>query len=93
MWKAAEALTATEVQKEELKKWVRSGKTEQRVAFRCHIILRAISGESNNAIAKGLQISRPTVILWRNRFQEGGLQSLCEDMPRGRSFPLFRRKQ
>lgn len=93
MWKAAEPLTATEEQKEEMLMWLRSGKTEQRVAFRCHIVLHAIAGKSNNAIAKELRTSRPTVILWRNRFKEGGTESLCEDLPRGRSFPALPRKK
>lgn len=73
--------------------WLRSGKTEQRVAFRCHIVLRAIAGKSNNAIAAELNTSRPTVILWRSRFMEGGHEALCEDLPRGRSFPALSKKK
>lgn len=93
MWKTAEPLTATKEQKHELMMWLRSGKTEQRVAFRCHIVLHAIAGKSNNAIAKELRTSRPTIILWRNRFKKGGTESLCEDLPRGRSFPALSRKK
>lgn len=89
MWSAANPLTATEKQKRQLMTWLRSGKTEQRIAFRCHIVLHAIAGQSNNAIATGLRTSRPTVILWRGRFAEGGPEALCEDLPRGRSFPAL----
>ncbi len=48
---------------------------EQRVAFRCHIVLRAIAGQSNNAIAKELQTSHPTVVLWRERFAQRGAEA------------------
>lgn len=92
MWQSATSLEATEEQKQQLMQWLRSGKTEQRVAFRCHIVLNAIAGKSNNAIATELRTSRPTVILWRNRFKEGGPQSLCNDLPRGHSFPALSRK-
>jgi FixJ family two-component response regulator len=44
------------------------GREEQRVAFRCHIVLRAIAGRSNTAIAKELRTSRPTVLLRRAHF-------------------------
>ena len=93
MWTAASPLTATDKQKEQLMTWLRSGKTEQRVAFRCHIVLRAIGGESNNAIATGLQTSRPTVILWRDRFEKSGPEALREDLPRGRSFSALSQKK
>lgn len=92
MWTAATPLSATDAQKEQLMLWLRSGKTEQRVAFRCHIVLHAIAGRSNNAVAKQLRTSRPTVILWRNRFEEGGPAALREDLPRGRSFPALPKK-
>ena len=54
MWKVAHELDATESQKRQLIQWIRSGTTQQRVAFRCHIVLKAIDGKSNNAIAKEL---------------------------------------
>jgi transposase len=57
------------------------------VAVRCHIVLRAIAGQSNNAIAKELQTSRPTVLLWRERFARGGTEAPTQDLPRGRRIP------
>lgn len=93
MWKTAPPLSATKEQKKQLLTWVRSGKTEQRIAFRCHIVLRAIEGKSNNAIADELDTSRPTVIQWRNRFHKGGPQALCVDLPRGKSFPALSKKK
>lgn len=93
MWSPSNALSATENEKQQLAAWVKSGTTQQRVAFRCHIILRAISGESNNAIAKALSTSRPKVIVWRKRFAEGGCQALTHDLPRGQRIPPLPRKQ
>jgi transposase len=64
----------------------------QKVAFRSHIILRAIEGKSNNAIAREVNTSRPTVILWRKRFKGKGTVSLLLDLPRGKSFAPLPRK-
>lgn len=86
MWTASLPLAATLEQKKQLLIWVRSGNTMQKVAFRSHIILRAIDGKSNNTIAKEVNTSRPTVILWRKRFEEKGTASLLVDLPRGKSF-------
>lgn len=69
-----------------LEGWVRSGKTEQRVAFRAKIILRAADGFSNHTIAKTLSTSRPTVIDWRKRYETEGIAGLTHDRPRGKAF-------
>ena len=70
----------------ELERIVRSGKTEQRIGLRARIVLGAADGKSNNALAKELKTSRPTVLDWRERFAEGGIKALYDDRPRGRSF-------
>ena len=68
-----------------LERWAEAQKTPQSVALRARIVLRAAAGESNSAIARTLGVSRPTVILWRSRFAEGGPQALTETKPgRGR---------
>lgn len=92
MWLASLPLKATVGQKEQLLMWVRSGSTMQKVAFRSHIILRAIEGKSNNTIAREVHTSRPTVILWRKRFEKGSMQSLLVDLPRGKSFAPLPKK-
>ncbi len=38
----------------------------------------AADGESNSAIARALGVSRPTVIMWRERFAKRGPQALSE---------------
>jgi transposase len=86
MWAGSTALTVTPAARQELERLVRSGKTEQRIALRARIILGAADGKSNNALARELNTSRPTVIDWRRRFAEGGVEALDDDRPRGRSF-------
>jgi hypothetical protein len=77
-----------------LERLVRSGKTEQRVAFRSRIVLQAAKGWSNSAIAEALGTSRPTVIDWRKRYEAEGIAGLSHDRPRGRSFqPIARDKE
>ena len=93
MWMSSSALAATPESRQELERIARSGKTEQRVALRARIVLGAADGKSNNALARELGTSRPTVLDWRRRFAEGGVAALYDDRPRGRSFlPLSRAK-
>ena len=73
------------VERQKIQQWVAAQGTPQQVAVRCRIILAAAAGESNVAIAERLSVNRNTVILWRNRFAEEGLDGLWEIAPgRGR---------
>jgi len=85
MWKTASALIMTEDQRKTLEAWVRARKTPQRVVLRSHICLLATEGVSHNAIAKRLNSTRTTVLLWIKRFREQGLPGLSEDAPHGPS--------
>jgi transposase len=68
-----------------LERWAGAQKTPQSVALRARIVLLAAAGASNSAIARALGVSRPTVILWRSRFEAAGPQALTETRPgRGR---------
>src|SRR3981189_2602817 len=87
MWASSAALAITPEARQELERLPRSAKTEQRVVLRARIVLGAAEGKSNNALARELNTSRPTVIDWRRRFAEGGVKALDYDRPRGRSFP------
>ena len=64
--------------------WVQAKTTAQRIALRSRICLLA-QGQSNNSIARQLGVTRPTVLLWRQRFAERGPVGLSEDAPHGRS--------
>lgn len=75
----------TSEQRGTLEAWVRAKTTPQRMALRSQICLLAAEGKSNNAIAQQLSTSRPTVILWRKRFEELGPEGLTRDAPHGPS--------
>ena len=69
----------------QLEQWESSHGTPQQVALRCRIILGAVAGEDNVAIAEGLGVSRPTVQRWRKRVAEQGIGEVWEIAPgRGR---------
>src|SRR5207249_11461441 len=69
----------------ELEKWESSYGTPQQVALRCRIILGALAGQDNVAIAEQLGVSRPTVQLWRKRVSDQGIGQVWEIAPgRGR---------
>src|SRR6202049_1588311 len=93
MWTSRAALARRPGINRKLERIVRSGQTEQRMALRARIVLGAAGGKSNNALAKELETSRPTVIDWRQRFAEGGVAALYDDRPRGRSFKPLARAQ
>ena len=94
MWTSSAALAITPENRLELERIVRSGKTEQRIALRARIVLGAADGKSNNALAKELKTSRPSVLAWRQRFAEGGVKALYDERPRGQSFkPLAGTKE
>lgn len=68
-------------QEKELLRLVRAYNTPRKMVLRASIILAAAKGESINCIARQLHTSRPTVILWKKRFVEKGLDGL-QDMPK-----------
>jgi transposase len=89
MWNAAAPLTMTDEQRRTIEAWHRASNTPQGIALRAKIVLLATDGAANNRIATELGINRSTVILWRKRFQAGGVDALTDIQPgRGRR-PLY----
>ena len=85
MWDPPEALPLTEDHRRTLQAWVAAHSTPQKLVFRARIVLLAADGLANRRIAHTVGTSRPTVILWRQRFLTGGPTALTEDRPgRGR---------
>ena len=85
MGKKTQNLPMTVDERELLESWIRAKTTPQRVAFRAQICLFAADGMSATEIADRMKTSRPTVLLWRKRFQEQGPEGLTKDAPRGPS--------
>ena len=85
MPKSADALPVSPEESRTLEAWVRAQNTPQSVVLRARIALLAADGLANSRIARELDVSRPTVILWRRRFVEGGPSALTQIAPgRGR---------
>jgi hypothetical protein len=84
------AVSLTDDQRLELKLISRSGKGSVRRAVRARILLKSDIGESDQEIAKALDIGEATVERIRKRFAAGGVQAAVERLPQPER-PLKRR--
>ena len=85
MWSVPAPLNLSDQNRTTLTTWINARNTPQKIVLRARIILLAAEGNANQRIAQELGTSRPTVILWRERFASGGPAALLEDEPgRGR---------
>ena len=78
----AAALAVTEQQRRELSQFSNIRSAPQGVALRIKIILGAADGVANKVLARQLETSLPTVLLWRGRFEAEGVLGLLGDHPR-----------
>jgi len=78
---SAPALIVSEQDLQTLSSWIRSSSIEAGLAERARIVTLAAHGVPNTEIAKRLGVSRPTVIGWRQRYQDAGIDGLV-DRPR-----------
>lgn len=62
----------------------RSPTVQAGLAQRARILLLAAEGHSNTAIADRVGVSRPTVLVWRQRYVEAGLDGLVDRARQGR---------
>ncbi len=74
-------------QRRTLEAWIRAHNTPQSISLRAKITLLAADGLPNVRIAREVGVSRPTVILWRQRFLRGGPDALTTILP-GRGHPV-----
>src|SRR5215468_640055 len=79
---AAPPLPLTEREREQLLQLMKLRSTPQSVALRIQIVLRAAEGIANKVLARQLSTTLPTVLLWRERYKDGGLAGILEDRPR-----------
>jgi transposase len=94
MWEAAKALPLSVGERELLEGFARAGSTPQKIALRIRIVLRSAEGVANHRLAAELGTSRATVLRWRQRFEQAGLEGLLEDAPRpGRKRRLTTEKE
>jgi transposase len=71
----------SEIERQQLERWRRAGKTEKRMLVRIEIVELAAQGLSSRQIAMRLKRRRPTVLKWRRRFCQQRLEGL-RDAPR-----------
>jgi len=84
MGRVATAVNLTEDEREELERWIRSAKTEQRLTFRARVVLSAASGEGSASIARREGVRLNTVSTWRMRFADKGIAGLQDEQRVGR---------
>src|SRR5436190_5069329 len=82
MWDSAEPLGMAREQKCQLEAWIQAPLTPQKIVLRSRICLLAHEGLGNRQIARQLNTSRPTVLLWRERFAQSGVAALEHEPPR-----------
>ena len=88
---AAPPLSIDQSDLEALRALVRAGTSEQRLAQRARIVLRAAEGTPNRTIAAELGVSPMTVLLWRTKFERDGLAGLVDEPRAGRP-PTYSRE-
>ena len=81
--RVAKKITLSDSDKQRLEKNTKSRAVSIRLAERSKIILLSVEGLENKDIAQRLSIPPNKVGLWRNRFAEGGIESISKDKPRG----------
>ena len=88
MARKSKEIPITGEQKHELLIWSRSQKLDYRYVLRSKIILASLEGKTVKNIVDETKSSRRTVIKWRNRFREKGIDGL-KDLPRPGKEPIY----
>src|SRR3989304_4848397 len=88
-----ERIILTPQEETTINRWVRGKSLPLRLIQRAQIIQLAAKGTFNHDIAKQLDISRPTVQLWRDRFLALRLPGLEKDAPRPGRIPRISHKK
>lgn len=70
-------------EEQQLNRLARSNTASVRLARRARIVLLAAKGLENREIAARLDIGRVQVGRWRERYAQGGLAAIKQDLPRG----------
>jgi transposase len=82
MSRTAQSIILDDTERATLERWTRGRSLPLRQVQRAKIILMASNGTTNQDIAAALELSRPTVQLWRDRFLALRLDGLEKDAPR-----------
>ena len=77
-------MEVSKADRSELEAWLRSQTIAQGLAKRARIVLGSANGESIRELAERLNVSQPTVCMWRRRFREFGIAGLRSRARSGR---------
>lgn len=89
----AERIVLTKQEEATINRWAQGKSFPLRLIQRAQIIKLADQGVFNHDIAERLDISRPTVQLWQERFLAFRLPGLEKDAPRPGRFPKISQKK
>src|SRR5215470_11349537 len=76
---AAPKLFLSESELKQLLALSRHRSTPRGIIARINIVLGAAEGIANHVLARKLSTSLPTVLLWRRRYESGGIAAVVED--------------
>lgn len=65
----------------------------QKIALRANIVLEKMEGANNSEIARKLNTTRPTVILWTKRYEQYGYEGLLEELPKKARKPAITKEK
>lgn len=85
-------LRVTRADRKVLESWLRSRTVSRTLAERARIVLLTAEGMSVAEISERLQVTRPTVYKWRQRYQEKGVEGLQDEPRSGRPTKLTEAK-
>jgi transposase len=86
---SSDQIVLTDARRQELTRLVRAGTTEQRLAQRAEIVLRAAQGQPTAQIAASLGVCEDTVRKWRRRWRRTPSVSALGDAKRSGRRPRF----
>lgn len=78
------ALVISDEDRATLESWTRSSTVPAGRVERARIVLAVAAGAGTSGAARMLEVSRPTVIKWRDRFVANGIAGLADDPRSGR---------
>src|SRR5450830_1494213 len=80
--KASRQVAVNDDDRRVLEQIARAPSTPKKVALRAKIVLLSSEGRSTGDIVETLGTTYPTVTLWRNRYEQGGVQVVLKGAPR-----------
>src|SRR5512145_221400 len=89
----ASPIVLSEEERSVLSTWIRGRSLPLRLIERARIVVMAAQGVPSQDIARALEVSRPTVQLWRERFLALRLEGLKKDAPRPGRIPSIPEKK